>query len=165
MPSIAATTTDNIPIVLYWRARYASAPCWMALEIFCISGVPRPRDSTQRARKMAKIRASALAPMTTVNRDDCVCVMLRGRVCACEGRRASTHDGGGALDAAPEIEHGNPDQHQHEPGDRLGARGGRQEEQHHHPAAEEDVQRGQHGIAGGPIRPREVRTLAAQHEQ
>src|SRR6478672_8227173 len=124
MPSSAATTIDSMPIVLYWRARYASAPSWMALEIFCISGVPRPRESTQRARKTANTRASALAPMTTVRSDDCVCVMMRGKW-ECEGRRRrSGVDEGGALDAAPQVEHRDSDQNQHEAGDRFGARRG-----------------------------------------
>src|SRR3954468_7459916 len=127
MPSIAATTIESTPIVLYCRARYASAPCWMALEIFCISGVPRLRDSTQRARKTAKTSASTLAPITTANSEDCVCVMLlKGWECE---RRWPDRSGRGVwtLDAAPEVEHGDPDQHQHEPGDRLGARGGREQ--------------------------------------
>src|SRR5215218_4238670 len=139
MPSSAATTSDSTPIVLYWRARYASAPCWMALEIFCISGVPRPRASTQRARKTAKIRASALAPMTTVRSDDCVCVMMRGKW-ECEGPGRSGLGGGGALDAAPQVEHRDADQHQHQPGDRLRARGRREQQQDHHAAAQQNVQ-------------------------
>src|SRR3954470_17881257 len=76
-----------MPIVLYCRARYASAPCWIAFEIFCISGVPRLRESTHRARKIAKTSARALAPITTDNRLDCVGVMLRGRWNSGEGHR------------------------------------------------------------------------------
>src|SRR3954452_23652575 len=164
MPSSAATTSDSTPIVLYCRARYASAPCWMALEIFCISGVPRPRDRTQRARNTAKIRASALAPMTTVRSDDCVCVMMRGKwECGSAGR--SGLDGEWALDAAPEVEHRDPDQHQHEAGYRLGPRGGGEEQQHHHAAAQQDVQQRQHRVPHGPVRSVQVRAPDAEDEQ
>src|SRR3954469_19457883 len=164
MPSSAATTIDSMPIVLYCRARYASAPSWMALEIFCISGVPRARESTQRARNTAKIRASALAPMTTVRSDDCVCVMMRGKwECGSAGR--SGLDGEWALDAAPEVEHGNPDQHQHEAGDGLGPRGGGQEQQHHHAAAQQDVQQRQRRITDRAVGPVEIGTLGAEDEQ
>src|SRR5450759_335161 len=68
----------------------------MALKIFCISGVPRLRDNTQRARKIAKISARALAPITTYIRKDCVCVMLRGRweCLRRTPRRSGDHRGG-----------------------------------------------------------------------
>src|SRR4051812_24569596 len=121
MPSSAATTIESIAIVLYCRARYASAPCWMAFEIFCISGVPRDRDSTHRARKMANRRAIALAAITRVNSEDCVCVMLRGKRVTCVVlEKGPTRSGVGdcrALDAAPQVEHRDPDQHEHQPRD------------------------------------------------
>src|SRR5215212_4134658 len=104
----------------------------MALEIFCISGVPRGRASTQRARKTAKRSATALAPMTSVKREDCVCVMLRSGGLRTNGAGASGVGCGRAFDAAPEIEHRDPDEHEDETGDRLGPRRGREEEQQDH---------------------------------
>src|SRR5215203_3148396 len=139
-------------MVLYCRARYASAPCWIALEIFCISGVPRGRASTHRARKTAKMSAMALAPMTSVNREDCVCVMLLGEGLRAESGRRSRVGWSRAFDAAPEQEHRDPDEHEHEAGDRFRPCRGRKEEQQHHRAAEHDVQRGQHGISDRTIR-------------
>src|SRR3954447_14935173 len=164
IPSSAATTSDSTPMVLYCRARYASAPSWMALEIFCISAVPRPRERTQRARNTAKIRASALAPMTTVRSDDCVCVMMRGKW-ECGGAGRSGRGGDWALDAAPEVEHGDPDQHQHEAGDGFGPRGGGQEEEHHHAAAQQDVQRRQQWIPERAVGSHDVGPLRAEDEQ
>src|SRR5258705_139756 len=165
MPSSAATTSDSMPIVLYWRARYASAPCWIALEIFCISGVPRLCLSTQRARKTAKSNANALALMTTASSCDCVCVMMRGKW-ECGGRRSrSGVGGGGALEATPEGEDGDADQHQDEAGHRLGARRRRQQEQHHHAAAQQDVQQRQERVADGPVGPVQIGPLRAQDEQ
>jgi hypothetical protein len=35
-----------MPIVRNWRVMYAMAPSWMAVAIFCISGVPSSASST-----------------------------------------------------------------------------------------------------------------------
>src|SRR2546423_13557545 len=77
----------------------------MALEIFCISGVPRLRERTQRARKTAKRSASALAPMTTNNSEDCVCVMLRGMWKCLRRTPRQSGDRGGRMGA---IDDGDP---------------------------------------------------------
>jgi len=67
-----ATTIARTEIVRYWRVRNASAPCWIASEMRCISGLPRSRDSTHRASHTANASAKTLAPMMIVRSVDCV---------------------------------------------------------------------------------------------
>ena len=84
MASTEATSTASTPIVLYWRARYASAPSWMALEMARMASVPVPRASTQRANQTAKMSAKTDAPRMMPRREDCVGPMSRS---AWGGRR------------------------------------------------------------------------------
>src|SRR5215207_2296516 len=123
-----ATTSERAVIVLYWRARNASAPSWIALEITCISFVPRSRASTQRASPTAKRRAATLEPSTRKSRVDCVEFMTTRVewVGGTAARRRARQALGGrsgrarpARGAAPGEVHGHPEQHEHEARDRL----------------------------------------------
>ena len=46
--SAIAITTATIPMIVYWRLRYAAAPSWTAWEIACICSLPGDCDSNQR---------------------------------------------------------------------------------------------------------------------
>ena len=63
-----ATMTLMIPIVLYWRFRYAMAPVSIASEISCISGVPLSFDQTYLKKYAAKITAMTAATGIINNR-------------------------------------------------------------------------------------------------
>ena len=60
------TTTARIrammPMVRYWRARKASAPSRMALEMACMSAVPVSPARTDRAITAAAMRAITPTP-------------------------------------------------------------------------------------------------------
>ena len=46
--SAIAITTATIPMIEYWRLRYAAAPSCTAWEIACICSLPGDWDSSQR---------------------------------------------------------------------------------------------------------------------
>ncbi len=45
-PSTRNNTTPTMAMVVYWRFKYALAPCWMAAAISCIRSVPAGLAST-----------------------------------------------------------------------------------------------------------------------
>ena len=46
--SATNSTTPTTAIVVYWRFRYARAPCWTASEIACIRSLPGESASRER---------------------------------------------------------------------------------------------------------------------
>ena len=58
-------TTPTIPIVVYWRRRYACAPSWMAAERRCM--VSLPGDSASSERVVTTPYATASNAQTTAS--------------------------------------------------------------------------------------------------
>jgi hypothetical protein len=48
MASTMASTTATMPMIWYWRLRYAWAPSCTAFEISCMRSLPGDLDSSQR---------------------------------------------------------------------------------------------------------------------
>ncbi len=59
------STTPTIPIVVYWRRRYACAPSWMARERRCMTSLPGESASSERVVTTPYTTASSA--QTTAN--------------------------------------------------------------------------------------------------
>ena len=59
------STAPTIPIVVYWRFRYAPAPCWIAAAISCMRALPGDWARIQRTEKIPYRIAATPAPIAS----------------------------------------------------------------------------------------------------